>query len=151
MVLNLKWIRDPAVKCPNIWKTFTGPGPYTDELREFVIKELTIDQFEEAFNLYIQVYIRNEPMAMALGMFRLYMKLILISSRNNLFFSGMINDIDSIEWFKKIAFTSVKQNMGLACFDSVNNKIVGVNLLYVVSKEDKFVDQIRALVSHNQY
>lgn len=59
----------------------------------------------------------------------------------------MVNDKDSVAWFKKFAFNSVKQKLGLACFDKGSGKIVGVNFLYVVCKDDERVsDQLRAIV-----
>ncbi|KAJ6642358.1 hypothetical protein Bhyg_07306 [Pseudolycoriella hygida] len=126
MALKLKWNRDPSVPFPNVWKTFTAPGLDASKLQEYEIKEVTEDQFEEAFALYVKVYLPNEPMSAALG---------------------MMNDRNSVEWFKKYAFSSVKQKMGLACFDTSTGKIVGVNFLYVLRKDDERVsDQLRALV-----
>lgn len=67
MALKLKWNRDPSVPYPNVWKTFKASGLNTTELNEYEIKEVTEDQFDEAFALYVKMYLPHEPMSYALG------------------------------------------------------------------------------------
>lgn len=63
MALKLNWTRDPNVSYPNTWQSFKAKGPNTDELREYVIKDVTEDHFDEIFDLFVKSYAVAEPIA----------------------------------------------------------------------------------------
>lgn len=59
------------------------------------------------------------------------------------------NDEESIRVFKSICNVSMDQKMILVCIDTSTEKIVGANILWVISKEDNYAQQFADLVNEN--
>lgn len=64
---------------------------------------------------------------------------------------GVGNDEESIRVFKSICNISMDQKMILVCIDTSTDKIVGANILWVISKEDNYAQQFADLVNENIY
>lgn len=60
--LKLKWKRGSEIPYPNTWLTFLAKNNVGDELIEYQIRDLTQDRFEEAFNIMVNDYFKNEPL-----------------------------------------------------------------------------------------
>lgn len=67
MTFNLSWKKDPRIAYPKTWLSFKAKDLDSDNLVEYMIRDLTGDRFEEAFKLMAYEFLKNEPMNGCLG------------------------------------------------------------------------------------
>lgn len=65
--LKFQWKRGSRIPYPNTWLTFLARDVDSDELVEYQIRDLTQDRFEEAFNIMVNEYFKNEPLNAHVG------------------------------------------------------------------------------------
>lgn len=98
----------------------------SDNLVEYCIQDLPLDRVNDAYYHMLVNYIVDEPVAQVLG---------------------SANDLAHFEDYKLCWKPIVAQRMPLVCFKAGSDQIVGVNMLYVCSKEDRFIEKCRKQVS----
>lgn len=112
------FVRPANVPFPQVWHTFKAKdldGTITD----YEIKDLPLEHFDEAVNLMKLNYLPDEPFAKVMN---------LMSE------PGSIEDY--IDAWKK----SIKQKMTVGCYKVSSSKLVGVNFLAVITKNDPKTD-----------
>lgn len=65
--ITFKWERNSDVPFPNVWSTFLAKAPNSDEFHEYEIRDLPVEQFDEAFDLFAAAYMPTEVTALAFG------------------------------------------------------------------------------------
>lgn len=65
--LKLSWTRPADIPYPMTWTTFKAKDVDTDDLVDYEIRDLTMDRFDESFDILTNDYLRNEPMNMAMS------------------------------------------------------------------------------------
>lgn len=65
--VKLSWKRPVNIEYPRTWFTFEERDLNSNELVQYQIRDLTIDRFDEAFNLIATDFLRNEPTNQALS------------------------------------------------------------------------------------
>lgn len=123
---SLKWKRSDSVEYPKIWHKFMARDTISDNLVEYRIQDLPLDRVNDAYYHMLVNYIVDEPVAQVLG---------------------SANDLAHFEDYKLCWKPIVAQRMPLVCFKAGSDQIVGVNMLYVCSKEDRFIEKCRKQVS----
>lgn len=64
--IKFKWVRNSDIAYPSVWRTFTAKAPQNSELREYVVRDTTPEEYEAAVDLMNDFLIR-EPASAALG------------------------------------------------------------------------------------
>lgn len=123
---SLTWTRPTSVEYPKIWHTFMARDTDSDNLIEYRIQDLPLDRTNDVYQHMLANFISDEPIGQVLG------------SAGNL---------THFEDYKLCWDPMVAQRMPLVCFKAGSDEIVGVNMLFVVRKEDHFMDKCRANVS----
>lgn len=123
---SLTWTRPTSVEYPKIWHTFMARDTDSDNLIEYRIQDLPLDRTNDVYQHMLANFISDEPIGQVFG------------SAGNL---------THFEDYKLCWDPMVAQRMPLVCFKAGSDEIVGVNMLFVVRKEDHFMDKCRANVS----
>lgn len=126
MVFKFAWQKKADEQLPIIWSTFQAKSINSDTLTEFCIKDLPSERFEEAFTLLTEDYLVNEPVNASLR---------------------IGDDPKCVEAFRSMCQDSLNQKVALACFDVSTDKLVAANILWIISKEDNFSQQLKDIVS----
>jgi len=93
----------------------------TDELVEYQIRDLTQDRFEEAFDIMVNEYFKNEPLNAHVG---------------------CATAQTVIDAYRIICQSTVDEKTSVACFKSDTDEIVGVSIVTVLSRDDHVEKQI---------
>lgn len=64
--IKFKWERNPNVSYPNVWSTFKAKAPQSDELREYVVRDITEEEYKQASEL-IDTFVVVEPLCHVMG------------------------------------------------------------------------------------
>lgn len=64
--IKFKWVRNSDIAYPSVWRTFTAKASQNSELREYVVRDTTPEEYEAAVDLMNDFLIR-EPASAALG------------------------------------------------------------------------------------
>lgn len=110
------WTRPESVPYPSVWLTFKAKAPDSDELVNYTVQDLPEDRFEEAIEHLIGVFIHDEPMCRS---------------------KKLAEQPESVEGIREMWRELVQQRMALVCFQEGSDEIVGLNMTYVSSKDDK--------------
>lgn len=126
--MSLTWKRPDTGDYPKVWHTFMARDTDGDNLVEYRIQDLPPDRANDAYEHMLGNYILDEPVAQVLG---------------------SAGDLVHFEDYKMAWDPMVAQRMPLVCFKAGSDEIVGVNWLYVCTKEDSYMDKCRAQVSRS--
>lgn len=111
--------RPENIPFPKVWHTFKAKD-LDGSLTSYDIQDLPPDQFDEAVSLMKQNYLTDEPLAKV---------------TNLLLEPGSMEDY--MDAWKK----SIKQKMAVGCYKAGTKKLVAVNFLAVITKDDPKVDK----------
>lgn len=75
-VVELKWKR-PALEYPKVWSTFEAKNIDSADLVEYRIQDLPESRFEDALEIMVSTFCKDEPLAEAYGMLK-YLFLIFL-------------------------------------------------------------------------
>lgn len=123
---SLQWKRIDSGQYPKVWHRFLARDTDSDNLVEYRIQDLPPDRVNDAYYHMLANYILDEPVAQVLG---------------------SVDDLIHFEDYKLCWEPIVAQRMPLVCFKTGSDDIVGVNMLYVCRKEDRFIEKCRTHVS----
>ncbi|KAL7012193.1 hypothetical protein ACKWTF_014677 [Chironomus riparius] len=101
---------------PKIYSTFTAKDKDSDKIIEYRIQDIPKDKYEEAVNLYLEHFIKDEPCAEAR---KLYENKHAVIELTYLWREGIKSS-----------------RLGVACFKS-DGEMVGVNILSITAKDDE--------------
>lgn len=118
--LELLWKRSDSTEYPKVWCTFKARDVDSDKLVEYRIQDLPQSRAEDVFNHMWTNYIQDEPIGQALG-------------------GG--TDPVHFEDYKLTWVEMVKQRTPLVCFKAGSDDIIGVNMIFVMSKDDHFMEK----------
>lgn len=126
------WTRPVTVPYPSVWHTFKARGVDQDDdkLVSYVIQDLPEDRFEEAIEHMIGIFIHDEPTCRA---------------------KKLAEDPESVEGIREVWRELVQNRMALVCFKEGSNEIVGLNMTYVASKDDKESSKVRGQLWQEVY
>ncbi|GAB0087130.1 uncharacterized protein DMENIID0001_014070 [Sergentomyia squamirostris] len=113
MVSN-KWKRPESVPFPSVWRRFKAKDAETGEMVNYRVEDLPEDRYEEAVELLVEHFLKDEPMCKA---------------------GGAANDPQSIAGFSNAWKAILQDKISLVCFKENSNEIVGVNVLKICSKD----------------
>lgn len=125
MVFQFNWQKKVNEKVPRTWSTFQAKSLNNDTITEYRIQDLPPDRFDEAFKLLTDDYLVNEPVN---GCLRIG------------------DDPECVEIYRSMCQDSLNQKVALACIDVATDRLVGVNILWIISKEDNFSQQLKDIV-----
>ncbi|XP_031621398.1 uncharacterized protein LOC116339578 [Contarinia nasturtii] len=114
----LKWKRPETIEFPKVWHTFKAKDLNTDELVEYRIQDLPTNRVEDVFEHMMANYIQDEPISQ-----------VLEGSK----------DPNHIEDYKLCWSKMAEQKVPLVCFKEGSDEIVGANMLFVLKKDDEFM------------
>lgn len=123
---SLSWTRPTSVDHPKVWHTFMARDTDSDNLVEYRIQDLPQERANDVYQHMLANYILDEPAGQVLG---------------------SAGDLLHFEDYKLCWDPMVAQRMPLVCFKAGSDEIVGVNMLFVVRKEDHYMEKCRAQVS----
>ncbi|XP_055712606.1 uncharacterized protein LOC129807400 [Phlebotomus papatasi] len=107
MVSN-KWKRPQSVPFPSIWRRFKAKDVETGELVNYRVQDLPEDRYEEAVQLLVEHFLKDEPMCKA---------------------GGAAADPQSVAGFSNAWRLILQDRISLVCFKENSDEIVGVNVL----------------------
>lgn len=149
-LIKLKWVRPKTTEHPKVWRTFKARDLDSDELVEYRIQDLPESKFEDAINLMIESYLPDEPITQSLSKFPFNVfcekKLILIC----FVFPDGSKDKDHIADYSFAWRSILPQKSVLACFREGSDELVGVNMNYVHTKADNFIQDVYDTVSNRE-
>lgn len=146
--ISLKWQRDPDVTFPSIWHTFRANAQNSDDLRDYVIRDMRPEEFDDFFEIFIGTYIRDGAFAAVLSKWNIIN--IVYSYTYLCFRTECIDygrDPNEIKTWREMTWNTMKQRMSIVCIDSVTNRLAAVNFLWVISRDDNFGTQTKAAVN----
>lgn len=120
MPFSLSWKPDPNVPYPQTWATFKAKDLNSDALVEYRIEDLPEDRFEELFQMKLE-FLNDEP-------------------GNS--FLRTANDPVTVANVRGICEAAHRQRLINVCFREGSDEMIGFNILFVVSKVDKFSEQL---------
>lgn len=125
-IIPLKWKRSDSVDYPKVWYRFKARDLNSEKMVEYRIEDLLETRAEEVFKHMKENYLADEPVSQALGGY---------------------NDIDHLQDFLYAWRSIFAQKMPLVCYREGSDEIVGVNWIFVIHKDDEFVQKFYAKVS----
>lgn len=132
-----------AVPYPKVWTEFEAKETKTsDKLVKYRIEDLTEDRFDDAIKHMMENYLLDEPIAVACGKIQIKCELV---SRILMFLypnTDGINNKDFVDDYVRLWRGALKQKSSLVCFREDSDEIVGLNVLTVFTKNDKFMGEI---------
>ncbi|GAB0087129.1 uncharacterized protein DMENIID0001_014060 [Sergentomyia squamirostris] len=102
------WKRPAEVSFPSIWLRFTRSDPQTGEDIKFWVQDLPEDRFDEAIDMMVEHFLRDEPMC---------------KSRK------CTEDPRAIEDFRGVWKKVLTDKLTLVCFREGSDEIMGLNCL----------------------
>lgn len=109
------------IEFPTIYHTFTAKDKTGDKIIEYRVQDLPEELFDQALENMKQFYLPEENFAIA---------------------TRILEDPEAIEDFFSFWKKALKQKVSLACFtNDGSEEFVGVNILYVSSKDDPPIDK----------
>lgn len=66
-LVGLKWKRPESSDFPKNWYTFKAKDTETDEIVDYFIEDLSESKIEEALNLFVEHFCKEEPICNACG------------------------------------------------------------------------------------
>ncbi|XP_055310814.1 uncharacterized protein LOC129573785 [Sitodiplosis mosellana] len=115
------WKRPNTIAFPKVWHTFQARDLDSDELIEYRIQDLPLDRFDEALEHMNANYNQDEPIAQVLD-------------------GG--KQTEHLEDYKLAWRPMAEQKVPLVCFKEGSDEIVGINMLFVINKDDHFMEKI---------
>lgn len=144
--INLKWKRPESVEYPKIWHNFKVKNINTNEVEEYRIQDLPESRTDEALDFIIQHYCKDEPICAAYGM--LYsVRWFQLNKFKHSLFADIFNDEVAIKDLSSMWKSVIEQKTVLVCFKNGSDEMVGINMNYVVEKDDHFMESVRRHVS----
>lgn len=140
---NLKWSRSlNKIPFPNIWIEFYGKeSKNSDKLVKYWIQDLPEDRIEDAIGHMTKFYICDEPISEACGMLVIISFIFNESEKAN-FLSGGLNNEEYVKDYQNAWREIFKQKMCLICLREGSDAIIGMNIIFVLTKGDTFFEQI---------
>ena len=127
MSLKLLWTRPSNVPFPSVWLRFQAKDTVTDELVEYRVQDLPEDRFEDAITHMTQYYLADEPICEC--------------------FDVLNKDPEFVADYQLVWRVLLPQRITLVCFKEGSDEIVGLNISFVLDKEDDFFTQLNTRVS----
>lgn len=141
MALSLKWKRPETLEYPKIWHTFKARDLDSDKLVEYRIQDLPLDRIDDAFEHMFAYYVREEPIGQVLGKSTAIIIQIKRFYSKYLFGDG-VKDPKHLEDYKSSWQPMIEQKLPLVCFKAGSDEIVGMNMLFVITKEDTYLENL---------
>lgn len=120
------WTRPESVVHPKIWHTFKARDINSDNLVEYRIQDLPLDRIADCYEHLLATFIADEPAGLALG---------------------CEDDPHVSDDYKQLWEPILSQRMAIVCFKEGSTEIVGTNLVYISTQDDRFFHDIRSGVS----
>lgn len=123
----LTWKRPESVDFPKVWHTFQARDIDSDNLVEYRIQDLPLNRVDDCYRHLFDTLIPDEPIGQALG---------------------YENDPHIYDDYKRFWEPVIAQQTVLVCFKEDSDEIIGANLVFVSTREDKYFEDIRECVSY---
>lgn len=134
-MVSSKWKRPQTVPFPSIWRRFKAKDVETGELVNYCVQDLPEDRYEEAVQLLVEHFLKDEPMCKAGGECNPcnsihVARVIAILS----YLSGATDDPQSVAGFSNAWRMILQDRISLVCFKENSDEIVGINVLKLCCK-----------------
>lgn len=138
------WERPSNVPFPSVWLTFQAKDLESDNMIEYRVQDMPEEYYGKALELMEFNFLRDEAMCAATGEFRVTRLTI---SFNHLLvtFLELVKDPVSRKEILECWQEILKQKVVLACFRENSDDLVGLNMVYVQTRDEK--DSYEATVS----
>lgn len=113
--------RPKNLNFPLVYCRFQAKSLDSDELVNYVIKDLPEDRFEEATELMVEFFLTGETICAV---------------------AGLADRPLAVKGFRSFYENTFKLKLSIACFCETNNELVAVNVLKVLSKDDPKIDSV---------
>uniref|UniRef100_A0A336LW64 CSON004142 protein n=1 Tax=Culicoides sonorensis TaxID=179676 RepID=A0A336LW64_CULSO len=115
--MSKEWKRPSNVPFPSVWLTFKAKDLETDNLVEYRVQDLPEEYYDKALKLMELDFLRDEAMCSA---------------------TELLKDPVSVKEIMELWRGVLDQKIVLACFRENSKELVGLNMVAVQLKDDKF-------------
>lgn len=151
---KLAWNRPSTVSFPQIWRIFVGRDVNTDDMIEYRIQDLPVERIEDAVQHMLKNYLKDEPISQALGEHSIWAhfensekSIVFCCPKFEMTIGGAKSD-DHAADYAMIWRAAFEQNTALVCL-SYSGEIIGLNVNYVLTKNETFLKDFRNAVSRS--
>ncbi|XP_059618005.1 uncharacterized protein LOC132262682 [Phlebotomus argentipes] len=113
-MVSSKWKRPESVPFPSVWRRFKAKDEETGEMVNYRVQDLPEDRYEEAVQLLVEHFLKDEPIFMI---------------------TGAADEPQSVLGFSNAWRIILQDKISLVCFKEDSDEIVGVNVLKLCCKE----------------